>query len=86
MTVFTKFLAGAAGVAALATAAPAAAQYYGYQPGYASPYGYSGYNNGYGYNGYGYNAGATNMATQQCASAVQSSEARRIRGDRDPTL
>ena len=71
MTVFTKFLAGAAGVAALATAAPAAAQYYGYQPGYASPYGYSGYNNGYGYNGYGYNAGATNMATQQCASAVQ---------------
>jgi hypothetical protein len=36
MTSLTKILGGAAGVAALATAAPAAAQYYGY-----SPYGYS---------------------------------------------
>jgi hypothetical protein len=38
MSVFTKIIAGGAGIAALATAAPAAAQYY------AQPYGY-GYNN-----------------------------------------
>ena len=36
MTMMTKILAGGAGLAALATAAPAAAQYYPY--GYASPY------------------------------------------------
>ena len=40
MTMLTKILAGGAGLAALATAAPAAAQYY------AQPYGYGGYNNG----------------------------------------
>ena len=61
MTMFPKLLAGAAGVAALATAAPAAAQYY--SPRYAQPYG-----NAYGY---GYNANATNMAAQQCSAAVQ---------------
>ena len=38
MRAFTKFLAGGATIAALASAAPAAAQYY---PGYGSPgYGY----------------------------------------------
>ena len=57
MTSLMKIFSGAAGVAALATAAPAAAQYYGYQP--------------YG-NAYGYRAQATNMAAQQCAAAVQS--------------
>ena len=61
MTMFTKILGGAAGVAALATAAPAAAQYY--SPRYAQPYG-----NAYGY---GYNANAANMAAQQCSAAVQ---------------
>jgi len=66
MTMFTKIFAGAAGVAALATAAPAAAQYYSYAPRYASPYGAP-----YG-NAYGYNANVTNMAAQQCAAAVQS--------------
>jgi hypothetical protein len=62
MTIFTKIFAGAAGVAALATAAPAAAQYYHYAPRYAQPYGYA----------YGYNANVTNMAAQQCSAAVQS--------------
>lgn len=66
MTMMTKLLAGGAGLAALAAAAPAAGQYipphphgnaYGY--GYAQPYG----------NAYGYNM--TQMATQQCAAAVQ---------------
>jgi hypothetical protein len=56
MITFTKILAGSAGLAALATAAPAAAQYYG------APYG----------NAYGYNANVTNMAAQRCAAAVQS--------------
>lgn len=56
MTMLTKILAGGAGLAALATAAPAAAQYY------AQPRAY----------GYGYNANVTNMAAQRCAAAVQS--------------
>lgn len=56
MTILTKILAGAAGVAALGTAVPAAAQYYSYPP--------------YG-NAYGYRAHAANMAAQQCAAAVQ---------------
>jgi hypothetical protein len=56
MITFTKILAGSAGLAALATAAPAAAQYYG------APYG----------NAYGYNNNVTNMAAQRCAAAVQS--------------
>ena len=66
MTFRTKLLFGAAGLAALAAAAPATAQYYGY-PGYsyASPYGNAyGYNNGYGMN--------TQAAAQQCSAAVQS--------------
>ena len=37
MKAITKFLAGGVAIAALAGAAPAAAQYY---PGYGSPYGY----------------------------------------------
>jgi hypothetical protein len=57
MRTITKIFAGTAGLAALATAAPAAAQYYGHQ--------------GYGYGGYNANA-ATNMAVQQCSAAVQS--------------
>jgi len=60
MRTIMKIFAGTAGLAALATAAPAAAQYYG--SGYAQPYGY----------GYGYRASATNMAVQQCQAAVQS--------------
>jgi hypothetical protein len=56
MKSFMKILAGSAGLAALATAAPAAAQYYG------APYG----------NAYGYNTNVTNMAAQRCAAAVQS--------------
>jgi hypothetical protein len=56
MIMLTKILAGGAGLAALATAVPAAAQYY------SQPYGY----------GNGYNNGVTNMAAQRCAAAVQS--------------
>lgn len=59
-------LIGGAGLAALATAAPSAAQY---------PYGYSGYSNGYRAhnNGYGaYGAMNTSAATSQCTAAVQS--------------
>ena len=56
MRTITKILAGTAGLAALATAAPAAAQYYGYPSyGYAQPYRIN-----------------TNMAVQQCSAAVQS--------------
>ena len=57
MKVFTKIIAGSAGLAALATAAPAAAQYYN-----GAPYG----------NAYSYNNNAANMAAQRCAAAVQS--------------
>ena len=81
MSVKTKLLAGAAGLAALVGfAAPAAAQYY---PGY----GYGGYNNnnvvgaivnsvlGYGrypYGNYGYNQyGNQSAAIDQCARAVE---------------
>ena len=72
MRMMTKILAGAAGIAALAIAAPASAQYspYGYGAygnsnayGYANPYGYTGYTN------YGVNPAA---AAQQCTAAVQS--------------
>ena len=85
MTIMTKMMAGAATVAALATATPAAAQYYGYSQRYANPYGYSQrYANPYGYsygapygNAYGYNANMTNMAAQQCTAAVQSRLANR---------
>jgi len=55
MTIKIKTLALGAGFAALAAAAPAAAQYY-------QPYG-----NAYGY----YNNNVTNVAAQRCAAAVQ---------------
>lgn len=64
----TAILAGATGLAAIAAAAPASAQYYGYSP-------YRNYN-AYGYGNYGYNNYAygmnTNAATSQCTAAVQS--------------
>ena len=61
MRMIKTFLAGGAGLAALAAAAPAAAQYqYGY-----SPYGYS----PHGYSAYG--MVNPNVATQQCTAAVQ---------------
>ena len=79
MTALTKILAGGIGLAALASAAPAAAQYY---PGY--PYGYGNNNNvvgqvigqilggnQYGYGGYGYNAGNDRVLVDRCAAAVQ---------------
>ena len=59
MTIMNKILAGGAGLAAIAAAAPAAAQYSPYR---SSPY--------YGY-GYGY-GNSTAQASQQCAAAVQS--------------
>ena len=77
MKAVTKFLVGGVGLAALAGAAPAAAQYYpGYGYGYGNPYGGNVVGQvlnqvlggGYGYNGYGANSqGAVN----QCAAAVQ---------------
>jgi hypothetical protein len=93
MSVKTMFLAGAAGLAALAGfAAPAAAQYYPGYPGSGYP-GY-GYNNnnvlgaivgqvlGYGqypYGNYGYNQyGNQRLAVDQCARAVEA----RIGGNR----
>jgi hypothetical protein len=57
MTMMRKILAGGAGLAAIAAAAPAAAQY-----GYASPYGYS---------QYAYGGVSTGMAAQRCTAAVQ---------------
>lgn len=68
MRMMIKILAGAAGLAAMTAAAPAAAQYY--------PYGYNTYNP-YGYSSYGaYGVGA-NVAEQQCTAAVQSRLANR---------
>jgi hypothetical protein len=65
MRILSKLMIGGAGFAALAAAAPSAAQY-----GYAYPRGYN-----YGYNNYGYAQpmyGAnTTLATQQCTAAVQ---------------
>jgi hypothetical protein len=69
MRIMTKILAGAAGMAAIAAAAPAGAQYYGY--GY-SPYTYSRpYSSPYGYNSYAYGVNPA-AASQQCTAAVQS--------------
>lgn len=78
MFAVTKFLAGGAALAALASAAPAAAQYY---PGYGNPYGYGTNPYGYGGNPYGYGAapygspynyGVNSQAVAgQCANAVQ---------------
>ena len=68
MKYMRTLLAGGAGLAALAAASPAAAQWgYSNPYAYANPYGYS----GYGYNSYGYNAASTNMAAQRCSAAVQ---------------
>ena len=63
MRTMTKILAGAAGFAALAAAAPSTAQYYGYQ---SNPYSYNQYRS------YGYApAMNSNVAAQQCTAAVQ---------------
>ena len=77
MSAITKYLGGTLAAAALAGAAPAAAQY----PGYSNPYGYGtpysygspyGYGNGYGYSPQGYGYGMNNQAmVSQCTSAVQ---------------
>lgn len=82
MRAITKVLAGGVAMAALASAAPAAAQYY---PGYGYPgYGYGapgyGYGNpvgnvinqvlGGGYGGYGYGVNSQ-VAVNQCANAAQ---------------
>ena len=77
MSAITKYLGGGVAAAALAGAAPAAAQY----PGYGEPYGYGapnsygspyGYGNGYGYSPQGYANGTYNQAmVGQCTSAVQ---------------
>jgi hypothetical protein len=82
MKVLTKLIAGGVGLAALATAAPAAAQYYPQQP-YPN-YGYGNQNPvgqiigqilGYGrypYGNYGYNQYANQSgAVDQCARAVE---------------
>ena len=70
MKAMTKYLAGGVAIAALASAAPAAAQYY---PGYGSPYGYG--MPGYGMPGYGYSPYGSGVNSQmvvnQCANAVQ---------------
>ena len=74
MMAVSKILAGGAAIAALASAAPAAAQYY---PGYGYGYGNGGnvigqvlsqVLGGYGQNGYNSN---TRYAVQQCAAAVE---------------
>jgi hypothetical protein len=60
----TKILTGAAGIAALAAAAPASAQYY---PGYSYPaYSYPNYS----YPNYSYRVNP-NVAASQCSAAVQ---------------
>lgn len=62
-----KFLIAGAGLAALAAAAPASAQY-GYPYGTYNPYGtYSPYTPGYG----AYGANITQVAASQCTAAVQ---------------
>jgi hypothetical protein len=80
MKAVTKFLAAGVAIAALASAAPAAAQYY---PGYGYGYGYPSGGNvigqvlnqvlGGGYGGYGYGGYGANsqVAVNQCAAAVQ---------------
>lgn len=70
MSVTKKMIGLGAGLAAIAAATPAAAQYYGYGQSYrySQPYGYSqsyGYNQPYGY------AVNTNLAASQCSAAVQ---------------
>ena len=65
MSMTKKMIGLGAGIAAIAAAAPATAQYYGYgqRYGYAQPYGYA-QSYGYGMN--------TNVAASQCSAAVQS--------------
>jgi len=67
MSMIKKTLGLGVGIAAIAAATPASAQYYGY----AQPsYGYAQPNYGYAQQyGYGMN---TSVATQQCTAAVQS--------------
>jgi hypothetical protein len=68
MKLMTKLIAGSVGFAAIAAAAPAAAQYYPYGYGYSNPYGYANpYTPAYG--AYGQ---PTSVATNQCTAAVQS--------------
>jgi hypothetical protein len=71
MKAISKLLAGGVAIAALACAAPAAAQYY---PGYGNPYGYGqspyGYGNPYGGGQFGYGVNSQAVASQ-CAGAVQ---------------
>ena len=74
MRAFVKVLAGGVAIAALAGAAPAAAQYY---PGYGYGYPYGGgsvvgqvLNDVLG-GGYGYNGANSQVAVNQCANAVQ---------------
>jgi hypothetical protein len=66
MTMFKVMMAGGLGLAALAAAAPASAQY-GYYNGYNN--GYAPYGNAYGY--YGNRANMTQVAASQCTAAVQ---------------
>ena len=68
MTMMTKILAGGAGIAAIAAAAPAAAQGYPYAQQY-NPYAY-GQQQAYGQQ-YAYGRNMTQMAAQQCTAAVQ---------------
>lgn len=87
MTAFKTILAGGVAIAALAGAAPAAAQSYpGYGYGYGGGagiigqvissvigggYGNQGYNNGYGQNPYGGYGMNSQYAVSQCTGAVQ---------------
>ena len=68
MTMFMKKIAPCLGLAAMAAAAPAVAQY-GY-PSYGAPYG-----NAYGYYG---NNNITQIAAQRCSAAVQNRLSTRV--------
>lgn len=69
MRMMTKMLAGAAGIAAFAAAAPSAAQYYPSYNNYG--YNYPSYNSGYGYSAYRAPMVDPSVAAQQCTAAVQ---------------
>ena len=84
MSIRTKILAGTAGLAAIAAAAPANAQWGYTQPYVANPYVANpyvanpyvanpyAYQQPYAYNGYNaYNTASTNAAAQRCSAAVQ---------------
>lgn len=66
MTIFMKTIAPCLGLAAMAAAAPAVAQY-GY-PQYGAPYG----------NAYGYNNNMNQIAAQRCSAAVQNRLSTRV--------